>query len=138
MMFQLNQKILQKKPAVKFMRDVTRGGLATVLNELAGMTGMGILVWENEIPVGEEVRGLCEILGFDPLHMANEGKVLFVVSDEDAPEVLEILKSNPLGTDSRIIGEVTSSNNSRVVLSTVADGKRLLDMLSGTQLPRIC
>jgi hydrogenase expression/formation protein HypE len=175
----LIQKILQKKLEVKFMRDVTRGGLATVLNELAGMTGMGILVQESLIPVAEQVRGLCEILGFDPLHMANEGKVLIVVSDGDAPEVLEILKSDPLGTNSRIIGEITSSNDmtsppaplqygegcepkqelllrqmsfphcarknwvnstndSRVVLSTVAGGKRLLDMLSGTQLPRIC
>jgi hydrogenase expression/formation protein HypE len=134
----LIHKILQKKPEVKFMRDITRGGLATVLNELSGMTGMEILVQESEIPVGEEVRGLCEILGFDPLHMANEGKVLFVVSDGDAPEVLEILKSDPLGASSRIIGEVTSSRDNRVVLSTVAGGKRLLDMLSGTMLPRIC
>jgi hydrogenase expression/formation protein HypE len=172
-------KILQKMPDVRFMRDITRGGLATVLNELADMTGMGIQVQESEIPVGEEVRGLCEILGFDPLYMANEGKVLFVVSNMDAQEVLEILKSDPLGADSRMIGEITSTNDmtsppaplqhgegcepkeeqllrqisdphcarkiwvnstndNRVVLSTIAGGKRLLDMLSGTMLPRIC
>jgi hydrogenase expression/formation protein HypE len=134
----LIHKILQKSPDMKFMRDVTRGGLATVLNELAVMTGMGILIRESQLPVEEEVRGLCEVFGFDPLHMANEGKVLFVVSDEDAPEVLEMLQSDPLGVNSRIIGEVTSSKDNRVVLSTIAGGKRLLDMLSGTMLPRIC
>jgi hydrogenase expression/formation protein HypE len=134
----LIHKILQKKPDVKFMRDITRGGLATVLNELAGMTGMGIMINESQLPVREQVRGLCEVFGFDPLHMANEGKVLFIVGEEDAPGVLEMLKSDPLGADSRIIGEVTSSNDIRVVLSTIAGGKRLLDMLSGTMLPRIC
>jgi hydrogenase expression/formation protein HypE len=134
----LIHKILQKKPTVRFMRDVTRGGLATVLNELAGMTGMGILVRESQIPIWEQVKGLCEILGFDPLHMANEGKVLFVVSEEDALEVLEVMKADPLGANSRIIGEVTYPNDCRVVLSTIAGGKRLLDMLSGTMLPRIC
>jgi hydrogenase expression/formation protein HypE len=134
----LIHKILQKKPDVKFMRDVTRGGLATVLNELSGMTGMGILIRESQLPVSDQVRGLCEIFGFDPLYMANEGKVLFVVGEEDATEVLEILKSDPLGADSSIIGEVTSSIDSRVVLSTIAGGKRLLDMLSGNMLPRIC
>jgi hydrogenase expression/formation protein HypE len=134
----LIRKVLRKKGSVKFMRDVTRGGLATVLNELGRMISKGIRIEENQLPVQDEVRGLCEIFGFDPLYMANEGKVLFVVDKDDALEVLGILKSDPLGINSRIIGEITGSSDQKVVVNTVAGGKRFLDLLSGTQLPRIC
>jgi len=134
----LIQKVLDKKPGVKFMRDVTRGGLVTVLHELSAMTGMGILVHENRIPVGEQVRGLCEILGFDPLYLANEGKVLLVVSEEDAPATLKVLQSDYLGKDAAVIGEILRSGENRVILSTISGGKRILDNFSGIQLPRIC
>jgi hydrogenase expression/formation protein HypE len=134
----LIRKVLDKNIAVRFMRDLTRGGLATVLNELTDITDLGICIHEGSIPVSEQVNGLCEILGFDPLYMANEGKVLFVVGEEDAEQTLEVLQSDPLGKESSIIGEVLPETGGKVVLSTVVGGKRILDMLAGEQLPRIC
>ena len=99
----LVREVLDGGIHVKFMRDITRGGLATVLNELSGMTGMGIFANEEDIPVDEAVRGFCEILGFDPLYMANEGKLLLVVGRQDAERALGILKNNPLGMESCIV-----------------------------------
>jgi hydrogenase expression/formation protein HypE len=134
----LIRKVLEKNSGVKFMRDVTRGGLVTVLHELSGMTGMGILLDERQIPVSEQVHGLCEILGFDPLYLANEGKVLFVVSKEDSSEVLEIIMSDSLGENGMIFGEILADLEKKVVLNTVSGGSRILDNLSGIQFPRIC
>ncbi len=102
------------------------------------MTGKGIVSDEASVPVDEPVRGLCEMLGFDPLYLANEGKVLVVVRKEDSQQVLEIMHSHPLGTGAAIIGEITNYSRPLVTLNTAIGGKRILDMLSGMQLPRIC
>jgi hydrogenase expression/formation protein HypE len=123
---------------IHFMRDLTRGGLGTVLNELAEMIGAGISINEEAVPVDDPVKGLCEMLGFDPLFLANEGKILIVAGAGDESKILEILRSDPLGKDSNIIGEIVEDRRSRVILNTMAGGKRILEMPSGIQLPRIC
>jgi hydrogenase expression/formation protein HypE len=130
--------VLQNCREVRFMRDITRGGLATVLNELAGIIGFGININESSVPVDDQVKGLCEMLGFDPMYLANEGKVLIVAGAGEETKVLDILRSDPLGRNSAIIGEVVPDNKQLVVLKTSVGGKRILDMLSGEQLPRIC
>lgn len=129
--------ILAVSKRIRFMRDLTRGGLAVVLNELAAMTGSGITVHEDLIPVENPVRGLCEILGFDPLYLANEGKILIVVGEEDCDKVLNVLKDSPQGRNSALIGEITSGKKG-VMLNTIIGGRRILNMPSGLQLPRIC
>jgi hydrogenase expression/formation protein HypE len=134
----LIKKVTDSCKEIGFMRDLTRGGLAAVLNELALMINLGISVSEAAVPVEEPVRGLCEIMGFDPLYLANEGKFLAVVRNGEEQKVLDILRSDPLGEKSDIIGEIMPGNNTRVVLKTIAGGKRILDNLSGIQLPRIC
>ena len=131
-------KVLEKCSGIHFMRDLTRGGLATVLNELSGIVNSGITINESSVPVDEPVKGLCEILGFDPLYLANEGKVLFVASDEEHKKVLEVLRSHPLGKDSEMIGEIVEDDTNMVVLNTRIGGRRILDMPTGVQLPRIC
>jgi hydrogenase expression/formation protein HypE len=123
---------------IHFMRDATRGGLATVLCEMAGGRDFGIEINEEALPVRENVRGLCELLGFDPLYVANEGKVLMVVSNKDAGKVLEALKMNALGRDADIIGEVVANHAGKAWLTTGIGGRRIIDMLAGEQLPRIC
>lgn len=123
---------------IRFMRDLTRGGLAAVLNELAGMTGNGMIVNESFVPVDDPVRGACEMLGFDPLYLANEGKVLIVTGAGTEPDVLGILRSDPLGKDSQIIGGIIADPAKQVILNTFGGGKRILDMPSGVFLPRIC
>lgn len=132
------RKILDRPAAVHFMRDLTRGGLAAVLNELATMTGCGITVDEERIPVAEPVRGLCEILGFDPLTLASEGRVVVVAAPEAADRIVDMLRSDPNGRESAIIGEITADRQGRVVLNSSTGGKRFLDMPSGLLLPRIC
>jgi hydrogenase expression/formation protein HypE len=134
----LIQNVLQNCGEIRFMRDLTRGGLATVLNELAVMTGSGIIIEEASVPVDDPVRGLCEIMGFDPFYLANEGKVIMAVRSEEALKVLGLLRSDPLGKYAEIIGEIVTDKNNQVVLHTSVGGKRLLDMPSGHQLPRIC
>jgi|SRR5664280_62183 len=134
----LIHKVLQNCKEILFMRDVTRGGLATVLNELAGMIRCGIMVNEASIPIDDQVRGLCEMLGFDPLFLANEGKVLIAVRAGEENRVLEILRSDPLGKYSEVIGEIITDKKELVVLNTSVGGKRIIDMPSGMQLPRIC
>jgi len=130
--------ILTFSDDVHFIRDLTRGGLAVVLNEVADMVHKGITVNEASIPVDDPVRGLCEILGFDPLYLANEGKILVIAGNEGYREILEIMKGFPEGKESVVIGEITGDNKPSVVLNTVIGGKRLLDVPSGLQLPRIC
>ncbi len=134
----LIQQALDICPDIAFMRDVTRGGLATVVNELAEMTGLGIMLHENSIPVNENTMGICELFGFDPLYLANEGKVLMVVPSEKATEVVNCLKKNEYGKQAAIIGEVVEQHPSKVVLETITGGKRLLEMPTGVLLPRIC
>ena len=123
---------------IKFMRDATRGGLATVSAELCKGQSFGIKLFEDQIPVNQGVRGICELLGFDPLYVANEGKVVMVVAKEASLQILETLSNHPLGKDAAIIGEITSVNHGRCYLETQIGGNRIVDMLAGEQLPRIC
>lgn len=134
----LIDEVLSVSDKIKFMRDATRGGIATVLAELAKSNDFGIEIDESSIPVKEPVRGICELLGFDPMYVANEGKVIMVVSAEDAEIVLQTLKKNEYGKDSAIIGEVVDNHLGKGWITTEIGGKRIIDMLSGEQLPRIC
>jgi hydrogenase expression/formation protein HypE len=134
----LIQDVLNVTDDVRFMRDATRGGLGTVLSELVKGKEFGIQVLEDNLVLNEKVKGICELLGFDPLYVANEGKVVMVVGNEDAEKVLSILRSHHLGKDASIIGEITSEHAGTAWLETVIGGKRIIDMLSGQQLPRIC
>ncbi len=132
------QELLHKIADVHVLRDPTRGGLATTLNEIAQQSGVGIRLYEEKIPVASETRGVCELLGLDPLYIANEGKMIVIVPDNQAQKALEILKRNKYGTSAAIIGEVEEASPGKVYMKTVAGGSRILDMLSGDQLPRIC
>ena len=123
-------------PGLRFMRDPTRGGLATVLVELSESSNLGVRVYEPHIPVRESVRFICDMLGYDPFYLANEGKAVVVVSEEDADRALEILKSHPLGKDAAVIGEVVEEPG--VVLVTSVGGERRLELLEEDPLPRIC
>lgn len=134
----LVKDIIYQSDGIRAMRDPTRGGLATTLNELAASCGYGMIIYENDIPVKEEVKGACEILGFDPLYLANEGKLIAIVSKESAVKVVNIMRENPLGKNAAIIGAVISEPQSKVLIETSIGNKRVLDMLSGEQLPRIC
>jgi hydrogenase expression/formation protein HypE len=133
----LINEVLDKYP-VKFMRDPTRGGVAAVLNELAGKTGLGIEISEPELPVNNGVRAMCEVLGFDPLHIANEGKVLIVAGENYGLKILEVLKNNEFGKKSVIIGRIVNDHPGKVVLRNETGGRRVVDSLTGDQLPRIC
>ncbi|TAL67028.1 MAG: hydrogenase expression/formation protein HypE [Bacteroidetes bacterium] len=134
----LVQNILTISKNIRTMRDATRGGVATVLNEIAMSSNLGIVIEENKIPVKDNVKSGCEILGFDPLYVANEGKVLIIVSTEDAEKVLQVMKNHPYGNDSAIIGNLVEENPGMVVMKTIVGTTRVVDMLSGEQLPRIC
>lgn len=132
------KNILDADCNIKFMRDATRGGLATVLNELVEGGKHGISVKEDTIPVNENVRGMCEIFGFDPLYVANEGKIVIIASAGSADSVINTLRNNKYGENAAIIGEVTENRKGKVILETSIGGKRVIDMLAGEQLPRIC
>ncbi len=134
----LISQVLKSSEKIKFMRDPTRGGLATTLNEIVEEKDFGILLEERDILIREEVKGICSLLGFDPLYLANEGKVVIVVAREDADQVIETMHSHLLGRDARIIGEVVDSPKGMVCLKTQVGGRRIVDMLVGTQVPRIC
>src|SRR5262245_56432872 len=134
----LIDKLLSAVPATRFLRDATRGGLATVLNEIAEASQVGIAIHEDRTPIRSEVKGFCEILGLDPLYLANEGKIVCVVPPADAATALAALKSHPLGQGAAKIGQVTEHRAGRVVMQTVFGGRRIVDMLVGEQLPRIC
>ena len=120
------------------MRDPTRGGLASTLIEFAEESGVGIVIDEKTLPVKDAVRGACEILGLDPLYVANEGKLVASVPADKADAVLAAMKKNPFGKDSVIIGEVVEEPRAKVLMRTLIGGTRIVDMLSGEQLPRIC
>jgi hydrogenase expression/formation protein HypE len=120
------------------LRDPTRGGLATTLNEIAGQSGVGIRLEEGAIPVHPEVSAACEMLGFDPLYVANEGKLVAMVAREDADIVLKAMRATRYGEGAVVIGEVTAEPRGRVLLKTALGTTRLVDMLAGEMLPRIC
>ncbi len=130
--------ILKFKNKIKFMRDPTRGGLASVLNEMVLEKRFGILLFENKIPIKDEVKGLCELLGYDPLYLANEGKVIIVIAPQVAEKALNVLRKNPKGKNAEIIGEITNKFKGLVGLKTKFGGTRLIDMPAGEQFPRIC
>ena len=125
-------------PEVHVLRDPTRGGLSSALNEIASSAGVGIVLEEASIPLWDEVKGACEILGLDPLYVANEGKCLAIVAAEVAEPALEAMQSHPLGVEAAIIGQVVEEHPGIVILRSRVGGKRVVDMLSGEQLPRIC
>jgi hydrogenase expression/formation protein HypE len=123
---------------VHVLRDPTRGGVGTALNEIAEKSRVGIKIYEDKIPMKKVVGGACELLGFDPLYLANEGKLLAFVSDEDADAVLAAITVNSYGKDAAVIGEVVADHAGSVIMETRIGGERIVDMLAGEQLPRIC
>ncbi|MCU0414415.1 MAG: AIR synthase-related protein, partial [Ignavibacteriaceae bacterium] len=123
---------------IHVMRDPTRGGLASSLNEIAEIASVGMFIEEEKIPILDEVKGACEILGLDPLYIANEGKMIAIVTNDIADETLKEWRDKELGKEASIIGEVTSENPGIVVMKTTIGSKRIVDMISGEQLPRIC
>jgi hydrogenase expression/formation protein HypE len=129
--------VLAKAPGVRCMRDATRGGVATVLNEIAEASGVDVEIDEKSVPIREEVRAFCEILGLDPLYLANEGKIVAVVPADECEAALRAMRAHPFGEHASIIGRVTHGQ-SRVAMRTVLGGRRIVDMLVGEQLPRIC
>jgi len=133
----LIKSCLKVNNSINFMRDATRGGLAAVLTELADKVNLGISLEEKSIPLAENTRGLCEFLGFDPLHLANEGKVI-IVAGEGWEDILEVMKSHPLGINSSVIGTVVEKHHGKLVLKTEIGGNRIIDIPAGIQLPRIC
>ena len=123
---------------VHVLRDPTRGGVASVTNEIAASARVGIRLDEAAIPVAEEVRGACELLGLDPLYVANEGKCLAIVAPEAAEQALAVVRAHPLGRDAALVGEVVAGHPGRVMMRSRIGGERIVDLLSGEQLPRIC
>lgn len=134
----LVKDMLEVSTNLHVLRDPTRGGVATTLNEIAEQSNTGIILYEDAIPVREQVAAACDILGFDPLYVANEGKLLAIVPAETADDIVTKMKQHRYGADSIIIGEVVSDHPGKVVLSTGIGGSRIIDMLVGEQLPRIC
>jgi len=130
--------MLEASTAIRAMRDPTRGGLASTLNEIAAQSRVGIEIDERAIRVGDAVRGACELLGFDPLYVANEGKLAAVVEREAAEAVVEAMRRHPLGREAAIIGTVTGAHPGMVTMRTAFGTTRVVDMLAGDQLPRIC
>ena len=134
----LTQALLQAAPHTAVLRDPTRGGVAAVLNEIAAASQCGIIIEEEDIPVREEVQGVCDILGFDPLYLANEGKCVAFVPEEEAEAALEAMQQSPYGKEARIIGETTAEASGQVALRTAIGGLRVVDMPLGNLVPRIC
>jgi hydrogenase expression/formation protein HypE len=134
----LVSQMLEVSPKIHCLRDPTRGGLATTLNELARQSNVGIVIEESEIPIREDVRAACELLGLDPIYVANEGKLVAIVDAADDGKILVRMKKDIYGRDAAIIGEVTGEHRGRVVMKTKLGPSRIVDMLSGELLPRIC
>ena len=130
--------VLKKTEKIKFMRDPTRGGVATTLNEMAEASHLGIVINELDIPVSAKVRAACELLGIDPLYVANEGKAILVVEGSSAGKILGSLRRHPLARNARIIGEVVNKPRGEVILHTILGTRRIVDMLTSEPLPRIC
>lgn len=134
----LTEVILEACPATRCMRDPTRGGLSSALNELAAASNVGVDLDEAAIPLRREVRAACEMLGLDPLYVANEGKLMAVVPAEDADRTLDAMRSHPLGRDASLVGTVVADHAGMVILRSRIGGSRVVSLLSGEQLPRIC
>jgi len=123
---------------IHVLRDPTRGGLATTLNEIARQSGAGMVLDESAIPLNKTVAAACEFLGLDPLYVANEGKLVAICSAADAPRLLAAMQSHPLGKEAAVIGDVVEDASCFVQMKTALGGRRMVDWLSGDQLPRIC
>jgi hydrogenase expression/formation protein HypE len=134
----LVSQMLEVSSRIHCLRDPTRGGLATTLNELAGQSNAGIVIEETKVPVKEEVKAACELLGLDPIYVANEGKLVAIADPADADKILARMRKNRYGRDAAIIGEVTDQHPRKVVMRTKLGPSRIVDMLSGELLPRIC
>jgi len=132
------KQMLNAGLGIRVLRDPTRGGVGTALNEIAEKSNMGIKIYEENIPLKNEVAGACELLGFDPLYLANEGKLLAFVAAEDTAAALAAMRTNCYGKDAAVIGEVVEEHIGKVILETRIGGMRIVDMLAGEQLPRIC
>ncbi len=134
----LVQVMLETSPAIHCLRDPTRGGVATSLNEIARRAHVGIVLDEKRLPIREDVKGACEILGIDPLYVANEGKLIAIVGRQDAEQVLERMHGHQHGQAAQIIGEVVGDHPCMVIMRTGIGGTRIVDVMLGEQLPRIC
>jgi hydrogenase expression/formation protein HypE len=134
----LTAAILDAAPGTRAMRDPTRGGLAAVLNEIAQASRVGITIREDDLPVKPGVAGACEILGLDPLYVANEGKLVAFVPPDQAEAALAAMRAHPLGADATILGTVTDDPDCFVEMETAFGGRRMVDWIAGEQLPRIC
>ena len=134
----LVRQMVDASPDIHVLRDPTRGGVGTALNEIAEKSKVGIQIFEDKIPLKKEVVAACELLGFDPLYLANEGKLLAFVPAEDSDAVLAAIAAHPYGRDAAVIGEVVMDHPGRVFMKTRIGGERIVDMLAGEQLPRIC
>lgn len=132
------REMLAASRDIHVLRDPTRGGVGTALNEIAEKSCVGIQIYEERIPLKKEVAGMCELLGFDPLYLANEGKLLAFVSPDQSAAVLKAIRANPYGNDAVVIGEVVENHSGKVFMQTRVGGTRIVDMLAGEQLPRIC
>jgi len=137
-LWSLVQSALISGAEIHAMRDPTRGGLAVTVCDIAAASGVGIRLQESALPIGAEVRGACDLLGLDPLTIANEGKVVMVCRGADAGRVLDAMRGHPLGRDARVIGEVTEKPKGMAMLRTAIGGERIIDVPTGEDLPRIC
>ena len=131
-------KMLAAHKDIHVLRDPTRGGVGTALNEIAGKSGVGIKIYEEKVPLKKEIAGICELLGFDPFYVANEGKLIAFVAPDYAEKVLAAIRADEFGQDACIIGEAIADNPGKVIMQTSIGGSRIVDMLTGEQLPRIC
>ncbi len=136
--YNLIKEAMKTSKKIQFMRDPTRGGLATVLCEICNSCGYSAAIDEGKIPIRKSVKGICEILGFDPLYIANEGKVVFIVDKSDSKNVLKIIRQNKIGKNAKIIGKIIDEKKEKLYLETKIGGTRIIEKLYGDQLPRIC
>ncbi len=134
----LTHVMLEACPGIRAMRDPTRGGVSSALNELAEASGVGVKLEEASLPVRHSVKAACEMLGLDPLYVANEGKLIAVVPREEAARLLDVMRAHPLGRDSSVIGEVVAEHPGIVTMRSLIGGERIISLLTGEQLPRIC
>jgi hydrogenase expression/formation protein HypE len=134
----LTEKMLTACPAIRCMRDPTRGGVSSALNELAASSAVGVRLTEAAVPIRPEVHAACEMLGLDPLYVANEGKLIAIAPPEDADRLLDVMRSHPLGRNAAVIGEIVAEHPRLVLLRSLVGGERVVTLLAGEQLPRIC
>ncbi|TWU22309.1 Hydrogenase expression/formation protein HypE [Novipirellula galeiformis] len=134
----LTRAMLEACPSIRVMRDPTRGGVSSTLNELAAASEVGVALDESAIPLRPEVHSACEMLGLDPMYVANEGKLIVVVPEPDCQSLLQVMKQHPLGRDAAVIGHVVADHPGMVVMRSLIGGQRVVTMLAGEQLPRIC